>query len=238
MISSAQVVRRIVAAPAPVLLPDTCAVLDLARDPTRGKFSADHVLAAKDILDHANAKPQRIWISITKQVIDEKGEHQIKVKEEAETEIRKLEERIHRVQRIMAAHGLSTTAISPGLVASNFPDVANRMADAYFAAGLQVRSPRNVAQAAYARIAANRAPSRRGQQARDCYVIESYLALARNLREAGFKLSMVFLMCVFTGKRSAQRADYGLPNYRVADECYPYCCLRLSVKFDSLSANS
>ena len=193
MISSAEVVRRIVAAQAPVLLPDTCSLLDLMRDPTREIFFAEQVEAARRLLIRAEVRPRTLWLPIVSQVLDERRDHQLNVKQEAEVKIRKLEECIHRVQRTMAAHGLKTTAIAPTLVASNFPDTASGMVDQYFSAGLHVKNPRGIEGRVLGRIAANKAPSKRGQQAKDCIVIESYLHIAKQLREQKFQQKIVFL---------------------------------------------
>jgi hypothetical protein len=203
MIASAEVVRRIIAAPAPVLLPDTCALLDLMRDPTREAFSSDQVAAAQRLLLRAEARPRTLWVPISAQVLIERGDQQKNVKRDAAVQIRNLEERIHRVQSIMAAHGLNTTAIAPTLVASNFPDTANSMVDRYFSAGQHVRNQRGIERRAYARIAANRAPSQKGQQAKDCIVIESYLHLASQLRDQRFEGTIVFL--------TTNRRDYSDP---------------------------
>jgi len=55
-----------------------------------------------------------------------------------------------------------------------------------------VRNARDVNRRAIARMAANRAPSKRGQQTKDCIVFESYLALVALLRQAGLQRQIVF----------------------------------------------
>jgi hypothetical protein len=193
MMSSAKVVRRIMSAQAPALLLDTCSLLDLMRDPTRETFSAEQVHAASRLLGRAESRPPTLWLPIASQVLSERDERQLNVKLEAEAAIRRLEECVHRVQRTMAAHGLITSAIAPPLSASNFLDTASTMVDRYFSAGLPFENPRNVAGKAFARVAANKAPSKRGQQAKDCLVIESYLHIAKQLREQQFQHKIVFL---------------------------------------------
>jgi hypothetical protein len=192
MLASAEVARRIVAAPAPVLFVDTCALLDLMRDPTRGTFSAGDIEAALRLLERAERRNDNLWLPIAAQVLDELRDNQANVKLEAGEKIRRLEETIHHVQSILAAYGLQTTAIAPTLVSSNFPDTANRVVERYFSAGLKTRNPRNIEKKAYARMAANRAPSSKGQQTKDCAVIESYLSLARQLRAQNFSGRIVF----------------------------------------------
>lgn len=65
--------------------------------------------------------------------------------------------------------------------------------DNFISSGLHVTGPRGVERDAFARVAANRAPSKRGKQAKDCLVFESYLRLATLLRAAGFVRPIVFL---------------------------------------------
>ena len=55
-----------------------------------------------------------------------------------------------------------------------------------------VRNARDVNRRAIARMAENRAPSKRGQQTKDCIVFESYLALVALLRQAGLQRQIVF----------------------------------------------
>jgi len=207
MIPMSGVVRRILAAPAPVLFPDTCALLDLMRDPTReGFFSPDQIEAALRLLLRVEGRPGTLWLPIAHQVMIERGDDQAGVKGEAETNIRKFEDRVERVQGLLAAYGLETKAITPTLVASNYPDTASSIVDRYFLAGLHVRNPHGIEAKAYARIAANLAPSKRGQQAKDCIVIETYMRLAAQLRAGNFQGKIVFL--------TTNKNDYSQPMSR------------------------
>jgi hypothetical protein len=142
MISTAEVVRRIVASPAPVLLSDTCALIDLMRDPTRERFTGTHVEAALRLLAHAEASPRTLWLPLTEQVVTEFREHQKAIQQGAESAIQKLEELVHRVQGIMTAYGFRTAA--PGLVGANLPATASAVTNRFIAAGLPVRKPRNI----------------------------------------------------------------------------------------------
>ncbi len=193
MMSSAEAVRRIMTAQASVLLLDTCSLLDLMRDPTRETLAAEQVEAAHRLLFKAESRPPKLWIPIASQVLSERNDNQLKVKQEAEKAIHTFDERVLHTQQIMAAHGLITSAIAPPLSACNFPTTASTMVDRYFSAGLPFQKPRNVADKALTRVAANKAPSKKGQQAKDCVVIESYLHIAKQLREQQFQYKIVFL---------------------------------------------
>jgi hypothetical protein len=125
MMSSAEAFRRIMTAQAPVLLLDTCSLLDLMRDPTRETLTAEQVEAAHRLLIKAESRPPKLWIPIVSQVLSERNDNQLKVKQEAEKAIHTFEERVLRTQQIMAAHGLITSAIAPPLSACNFPKTAS-----------------------------------------------------------------------------------------------------------------
>jgi hypothetical protein len=80
----------------------------------------------------------------------------------------------------------------PFLAAADFPTAAEAIVNRFLAAGLHVRKPGGVERKAWGRIAANVAPSQRGQQAKDCIILESYLDLARGLRATGFNAPVVY----------------------------------------------
>jgi hypothetical protein len=125
-------------------------------------------------------------------------------KREAEIKIRNLEEGLYRVQGILAAHGLHTSAIAPSLVESDFPTKSSDLVNKFFSEAQHVRNTRDVPTRALARVAANRAPSRRGQQTKDCIVVESYLSLASLLRQNGFQRAIIFL--------TTNTKDYSAPQ--------------------------
>jgi hypothetical protein len=206
MISAGEFVRRVAATPAPVLLSDTCSILDVMRDPTRDNFSGPQVEAALRIVGRCEARPRTLWSPIAAQVIEELDNNQVTVEQEAATKIRKLEETVLRVREIMSAHGLQTAA--PGLIAAGFPVIARALVARYVAAAPRLTNPRGVQGKAWARIAANLAPAQRGQQAKDCVVLETYLHVARELRAAGLHMPIVFF--------TTNTGDYSDPAARAA----------------------
>ena len=61
------VVNRILAAPAPVLCLDTCALLDIIRVPARfheNKISVNIITAAFELISKASTNPPDLWILI------------------------------------------------------------------------------------------------------------------------------------------------------------------------------
>ncbi|WP_439395189.1 hypothetical protein ACRQ5Q_39455 [Bradyrhizobium sp. PMVTL-01] len=203
MISTARAVREIAAAPAPVLLCDTCSLLDLIREPRDG-FTRGHVEAALRLVARAEAKPRELWIVLTAQVLAELKDHRAIVQQEAEAAILKLEERVNGVCSIMLAHGVKI--IAPTLATCGLPAIAQFFLQRYIDAATHTTAPRAAENRAFARIARNCAPAQKGQQAKDCFVLESYLALARELRTGGFGDPIVFF--------TTNTRDYSEPSRR------------------------
>lgn len=66
---------RLTAMPAPVVLLDTCAILDIVRASYRKDASRWIIPAAKHLHYLASCIPQRIWVVVTSQVIREFARH-------------------------------------------------------------------------------------------------------------------------------------------------------------------
>src|SRR5258708_32664663 len=98
MISSAEAARRISGAPAPALVLDTCALLDLTRDLTREGFCPGQIEAAKRLLILAESRPRRLWLPIVEQILSERSDNQVKVRDEATSKIQKFERRVQEMQ--------------------------------------------------------------------------------------------------------------------------------------------
>jgi hypothetical protein len=123
----------------------------------------------------------------------------------AETSLKKLDATFERVRLLMLAFGVTTTGMTrPGLVESGFLELTNGVFKRYLDAGLELEQPAEVANRAFARIAANLAPSDKGQQAKDCAIIETYLHLTRQLRENNINVPVVFL--------TTNKNDYSAPD--------------------------
>lgn len=199
-----EVVVRIGADAAPVLLCDTCALLDITRDPTREEFLASHGQSAIRLLERAVSAPRTLWLPVASQVLREIDDNRLGIMQDAKITLEKLEAKLEHLRLLMSGFGVNTTAITPGLIQSGFLNVVDGILTRFLTAGLNFQPPPETATDAYARIAANLAPSKKGQQAKDCLIIETYLQLARRLRASGLKLPIVFL--------TTNKNDYSDPN--------------------------
>ena len=82
MIDVAQDIQSVLSVGSPVLYLDTCALLDLLRDPTRKRFGRDHAAAAMHFLACAEANPPTLTLVLAAQVKTELDDHIDQVQEE------------------------------------------------------------------------------------------------------------------------------------------------------------
>ncbi len=93
----------IVAAAVPVLLIDTCSIVDIMRDPTRDTHRPIDQQAAMDLL--AAAESGRLIGLIADQVAVEFAEHDQSVQEEARRKMRSFQDQIIRINNVAAIYG-------------------------------------------------------------------------------------------------------------------------------------
>jgi hypothetical protein len=193
MISCGACARRIRDAPAPILLPDTSALFDLMREPSREKMSAADITAAIGFLRQATTRPRSMWIALPEQVLLEVRTNKRSIRSQAERDLRRLDASLQKVRSIMDAHGLQISDLSPNLLATDFLRRTEQLVDGVQAAALLFSTPRTVPKKAFARVATGTAPARTGKEAKDCVIIESYFQLASQLRSLGVTEKIIFL---------------------------------------------
>ncbi|MCC6630165.1 MAG: hypothetical protein IT340_22525 [Chloroflexi bacterium] len=194
MITVDEAVGRIGAAAAPVLCLDTCALLDVLRDPRRDGFDGRHARAALELLARAEASPPTLTGVLAGQVVRELDEHIDRVRDETAGALRQLDGMLARVFGIMAAHGLIAESARPDLSALAFPAVARAAVDRIVAVAHAVHEVDDCIRRASARVVSARAPATPTKQSyKDCLIIETYLEVVRRLRGIGFAEPAVFL---------------------------------------------
>jgi hypothetical protein len=182
--------KAIVARGAPVLCIDTCSLLDIMRDPTRDEMKPHERKAAIDLLDPLE-KGDLVCL-IAEQVDREFNEHAPTVQDEAMTAIRKLRERVERVNQIhntlLPAISISLTHLE-ALVAPTL-QIVQRWRNA----SVLVPRTTDALTRAMERVNRNVSPARKGKDSvKDCLVLESYLGAMADLRSAGLPANAVFL---------------------------------------------
>ena len=186
----------------PILCLDTCAILDVVRDPVREDAHAEDHAASLALLRSAETEG-RLRVLITEVVRSEFADNVHTVQAEAEGSLSRFLERIVAMNRLAALHD------SPGRV-----DVGHweghvrrcrQVADRWLQVGTALPRSDEIDRRAMRRVFERRRPSRRGKDStKDCVILETFLEHLRSLRTTGDTAPAVFL--------SSNTKDFGGPR--------------------------
>jgi hypothetical protein len=193
---------RIIAEPAPVVLPDTCSVLDIIRSAFRPGIQADVVEAAISLTGRAIQTPRSLWIVTPEQVVREWDDNSGNVKGELTALIRLTEQ--HSIRLAEAAGMLLPSARLSRLTlgALKLDDRVFDVAEQFLNAAIVLKEHGDCISKAHARLVRRVAPSSaQKQEYKDCVVIEHCLALCHALRLGHFAEQLIFV--------TSNSADYG-----------------------------
>lgn len=182
--------RALAATGSPVLLIDTCSILDVMRDPTRDTMRVHERQAGLDLL--VAAESGRLTVIIAHQVAIEFAEHDQTIQDEAGRALARLRGQVTRVNELSALLG------APGAInLDHLDDHVARVRDLvarWLVQGVGYRPDAAVFEKAITRVNGNIAPARRGKEStKDCVVFETYLEAATRLRAEGLGAPIVFL---------------------------------------------
>ncbi len=180
----------IASAGVPVLCIDTCAILDVMRDPTRESAKPHERKAGLDLV--VAAESGRLACVMAAQVAIEFVEHDQPIQDEATRNLAKIREQIERINELSTVYG------APGTVSLTHLDdhvARTRAVVGRWLAQLDTITPGpDVPAKAFARMNAGIAPARRGKDSsKDCLIYETYLEAVTALRNAGVVTPIVFL---------------------------------------------
>lgn len=183
-------IRRVAVLGTPVLLSDTCFLLDIVRDPTRDIIRPEDRVAAAALAE-CISRADKLTGFVAEQVHTELTEHRTAVEEEAAKAIHVLSAKLKRMDQILAAYGGSGISIVDHL--KEHGDRAHDILDRWLAASKTATQAPDIAGRAITRMNQGHTPARKGNaSAKDCVIIETYLDLARRLREDGHITPIVF----------------------------------------------
>lgn len=181
---------EIVSAQVPLILPDTCILLDILRSPRRYSVDARSIMSAKAIAEAVKVTGSVASV-VANQVHDELGDNLPAVRQETEDGLRKLQTELQRIDGWTGALGVNgRTDVSHGLNAvSRCELILSDWVDASLASpttdALTGRAHRRMMQRA--------TPARQGKDSfKDCLVVETYLALASELRAKNYTGKIIF----------------------------------------------
>lgn len=184
------VVDQLVAADRPVVFLDTCILLDVVRAIERKR--ANCVATAIELHAALITHPPLCSLVISHLVLHEWGSHEGKLLADAAKHLAEIAEQSAHFHDACAVLG-----IAPGFSRANYAalGLAERLRDLskqLLDAGIQVDSDDVCSGKAINRVIHNIPPSKKGGEAKDCTIIEEYLAVSRALEAAGFKKRRVF----------------------------------------------
>lgn len=174
----------------PVLLPDTCILLDLLRSPRRQNVDGNAMLAGQAIRGGVS-ESGAIGCVVAEQVHNELNENLPTVREDTHSALRNLRDEIARIDKWSEALGQeSQTQI--GHFLTRVPVAEAVMTDILRAAVTHATTP-ELTYRAMTRVTQRRTPAKLGKDStKDCVVVESYLEVATSLRNLGHTVDIVF----------------------------------------------
>jgi hypothetical protein len=149
--------------------------------------------AALRLLQRATAHPPALLLSFPEQVLKELADNQQNIREETRVKIARMNNNLKRISDAYAVHDLPLELNGLDLRVHDFPKMANEFVERIKSAAIQFQPTVETTQKAMVRISQGLAPNHRGNQYKDCVVIESNFELVKILRARGYKEKVVFL---------------------------------------------
>ncbi|EKO3846487.1 DUF4935 domain-containing protein [Vibrio harveyi] len=201
MYSLQQLCGEITQNPKPVLMLDTCVLLDIVRVCSREGANVNAISAVNDLLN-CNS----IWIVISEIVKSEWSENIETVYPEAERHLKKLDKGIIQFQSVLSQFS-SLGSFSYTQKPSDYGvhTQLKNLSEQVHQRALVIELDDRCAGKAMSRVVRNIAPSAQGKdESKDCTIYEHYLELCTQLRAASFGEEILFA--------SSNKADFGEPN--------------------------
>ena len=178
----------------PILLLDTCAILDVVRTPVRNQLCTHDIDAIHTLIFQAMRKPPEVSFVISQQVVLEFQEHIDRVETETRDLLRKAGEEFAAIlERIQALSPCSSIPAPVDLLSLGFPNQGRNLAEQIVRASSVLTDDPNAVLRAWNRVRLAKPPATRSKQSiKDCVITENCLSLASSLRTFGFSRNMVF----------------------------------------------
>lgn len=195
IISPLDAADQVIASGAPVLLIDTCSLLDIVRVPIRDEVSIHDITAMGTLLSRAAASPPQLTLLINEQVHYEFSANVDNVERDTEKEIAKLSKRVKSIYgRIGAFPPISAPPANTGFSNYGFPARGRKMAEEILKLCLIVADDDAQAKKALLRVNNAIPPATRAKQsAKDCIIIETYLYISSFIHSRNQNIKKIFI---------------------------------------------
>ena len=178
----------------PVLLLDSCTILDVVRAPVREQVGTHDIDAVHALIGRVGATPPTVSFVITAQAVEEFQEHVDAVETETHDVLKKTMERtaaiLTRMQALSPDHDILDAV---DLLSLGFPKRGRHLAENIVQASFVLSNDDGEVTKAWDRVRLAKPPATKARQSmKDCLIVEGCLRLTGTLRSSGFSRNMVF----------------------------------------------
>lgn len=191
MPSLAEVTSILLARSAPVLLVDTCSLVDVIRAPKRAAQLRGCVQAAVELQRMAASAPPECSLVVGSFVIGEWIQHAEATRIELDQHRKLLDEAASDYREACDHLGIAPNA-PPFLGAPGLPAALHGLSSDLLGNAIRLEARDETNLRAFARAARNQPPSRKGGEIKDSTILEECLDLCRSLRGSGFARPLVY----------------------------------------------
>lgn len=190
-LSIVEAAREITASSAPLLLLDTCALVDVIRAPSRSNNNC--IGSAMELAEKVDATPKRLHLVVAPVIPDEWKEHSTGEKMKLEIHIRRSDESVTALRNACDIAGIRAVAPAAKYSLLGLPDLLCGIAARLYDAAIALDLDDSCRTRAATRAVRNLPPSRKGKGIEDCDIVEHYLALCRELKSLAYAEKVVFV---------------------------------------------
>ena len=188
-------VNRILTLPRPVLILDTCALLDLIRIPFRARSvqeASQTIASALEIIMAVHQETPNLWVIIPPLVFDEWEKHKQPTLGELKRHWDGLDTKIEIANTTASVLNIDTPS-NATYKKMKIEEALENLSSAFLQNTLLLIPNPTCEERAYKRTIKEEAPARKGGQTKDCTIVEHAIELCRQLRNLGFEQKCVFL---------------------------------------------
>lgn len=178
----------------PILLLDTCLLLDLIRAPVRDNVGVHDINAATELYDRAKSTPPKAVIVVNDQVKQEFTDNVAEVTSDVSKRLKKMSDDIKSTTHIMSCFAGTPKIPSPLRFDDlGFPQTGKDFAENFLNVSFEEKINSEDTENGFNRVRHATPPASRGKEStKDCVIIENFIRITGNLRKSGFDHRIVF----------------------------------------------
>lgn len=178
----------------PVLIPDTCALLDIIQAPVRDGFRAEDAAAMRRVLAALNGAPPSLAVVVPELVQAEFADNVARAEQEVTQGLARLDGLVEAAAQRIGWLDDTAPHSAPALSQRGHPASGRALADCVIARAMLINDSVDERERAFFRVRVNEAPARRGSQSiNDCLIVETALSFVRQYRSCGGAAPLAFL---------------------------------------------